>query len=162
MFIFLFDIEQKNVFESDHAFIHSLVSRNRNKQTSKRVFPGPFYLFLSIKHLTVNMFCIEVFRWLDSNRGHLLSEVTALPTEPQPLPSLSSKTIITYLQRSSKHAIFFDFKELGIWCTNRAITRRKVDDNIFGSVDVPKLVTVCQGALTLRALSLSWTVKQIV
>ena len=27
-------------------------------------------------------------RWLDSNRGPLVSEATALPTEPQPLPNV--------------------------------------------------------------------------
>ena len=37
------------------------------------------------------MFHIKVCRWLDSNRGPLVSEATALPTEPQPL-SLSSYT----------------------------------------------------------------------
>ena len=29
---------------------------------------------------------IKVCQWLDSNRGPLVSEATALPTEPQPLP----------------------------------------------------------------------------
>ena len=32
------------------------------------------------------MFNINFCRWLDSNHGPLESEVTALPTEPQPLP----------------------------------------------------------------------------
>ena len=32
------------------------------------------------------MFDINFCRWLDSNRGLLVSEATALPTEPQPLP----------------------------------------------------------------------------
>ena len=31
---------------------------------------------------------IKVFRWLDSNRGPLVLEATALPSEPQPLPTL--------------------------------------------------------------------------
>ena len=32
------------------------------------------------------MFLIEIRRWLDSNRRPLEVEVTALPTEPPPLP----------------------------------------------------------------------------
>ena len=49
------------------------------KHRSELFFNGPFttsfYLFSSF-----------VRRWRDSNRGSLLSEATALPTEPQPLP----------------------------------------------------------------------------
>ena len=49
-----------------------------------------FYLFLSFQHLTVNMFIIKFYRWLDSNRGPLAGETTTLPTESQlPSPSLS-------------------------------------------------------------------------
>ena len=36
------------------------------------------------------MFGIKVCWWLDSNRGPVASEVTAVPTEPQPLPILDS------------------------------------------------------------------------
>ena len=45
---------------------------------------------------------IKVFRWLDLNCGHLVSEATAVPTEPQPLPS-----------------------SLGLWLTH-ACTKRKI------------------------------------
>ena len=31
----------------------------------------------------------KICRWLDSNHGPLVSEATALPTEPQPLPTNS-------------------------------------------------------------------------
>ena len=46
-----------------------------------------FSLFLSFQYTVdskqmFNKFC----RWLDSNRGPLVSEATTLPTEPQPLP----------------------------------------------------------------------------
>ena len=30
----------------------------------------------------------KICRWLDSNHGPLVSEATALPTEPQPLPDI--------------------------------------------------------------------------
>ena len=46
-----------------------------------------FSLFSSFQQLIVNMFIIKSCRWLDLNYGPLVSEVTALPTEPQPLPT---------------------------------------------------------------------------
>ena len=56
------------------------------------LFPASFsFLFSSFQyntiHLTVNNNCsTKICRCLDSNRGPLVSEATALPTEPQPLP----------------------------------------------------------------------------
>ena len=53
-----------------------------------------FYIFVFSKQLTINNFSIfENRRWLDANFRPLVSEVTALPTEPQPLPYLISFTI---------------------------------------------------------------------
>ena len=43
---------------------------------------------LFYKNLTRNIGSIEVVKWLDSNCGPLVSEATALPTEPQPLPNI--------------------------------------------------------------------------
>ena len=37
-------------------------------------------------------------RWLDSNRGPLVSEATALPTEPQPLPTSANLLLATFVQ----------------------------------------------------------------
>ena len=51
-------------------------------------FPASFSLFSSFNtQLTVNKCSIPInfWWWLDSNRGPLVSEATALPTEPQPL-----------------------------------------------------------------------------
>ena len=39
------------------------------------------------------MFNIIFCQWLDSNRGPLELEATALPTEPQPLPPIDDFTI---------------------------------------------------------------------
>ena len=54
-------------------------------------FPASFSLFLSFQYTvdSKQMFNIKInfCRWLDSNCGPLLLEVTALPTEPQPLPN---------------------------------------------------------------------------
>ena len=44
-----------------------------------------FFIFVFSIQLIVNTW-IKVCWWLDSNRGTLVSEETALPTEPQPLP----------------------------------------------------------------------------
>ena len=46
---------------------------------------------------TADRIGIKIFWWLDSNRGPLVSEATALPTAPQPLPTFShSLFICTY------------------------------------------------------------------
>ena len=50
-----------------------------------------FYLLSSFQQVEVNKcflkcFFYKICQWLDSNLGPLLSEVTALPTVPQPLP----------------------------------------------------------------------------
>ena len=75
-------------------------------------FPASFFFFLlflvfSIQ-LTVNKCSINFYRWLISNRGPLVSETTALPTEPQPLPHtclifLSFNLLLIYTSRSGFH-----------------------------------------------------------
>ena len=50
-------------------------------------FPTVFYILVFSIQSTVSKCSLKVFRWLDSNLGPLLSKATALPTEPQPLPS---------------------------------------------------------------------------
>ena len=51
------------------------------------VIPGLFFfIFVFSIQLTVNNVQNKFCRWLDSNREPLVSEVTTLPTEPQPLP----------------------------------------------------------------------------
>ena len=53
-------------------------------------FPASFSLFLSFQYTvdSKQMFNINInfCRWLDSNRRPLVSDATALPTEPQPQP----------------------------------------------------------------------------
>ena len=52
--------------------------------------PGLFFFIFvfSIVQLVDKILLIKFCRCLDSNRGSLVSEVTALPTEPQPLTNL--------------------------------------------------------------------------
>ena len=45
-------------------------------------FLASFFIFVFSIQQMFNKFC----RWLDLNSGPLVSETTALPTEPQPLP----------------------------------------------------------------------------
>ena len=54
----------------------------------KWAIPGPFSPYSSpFQQSTVNMFCIKFSQWLNSNRGPLAHNSTALPTEPQPKPN---------------------------------------------------------------------------
>ena len=49
--------------------------------------PSLFFVsILSLQQLVINMFITKFCQWLHSNCGPLLSEGTALPTEPQPRP----------------------------------------------------------------------------
>ena len=45
-----------------------------------------YFRFFNTIQLTENKCSIKICRRLDSNRGPMISEATALPTEPQPLP----------------------------------------------------------------------------
>ena len=50
----------------------------------------PLYpLFLYFLYIDSKSMFFKIFWWLDSNHGPLLSEVTALPTEPQRLHNLT-------------------------------------------------------------------------
>ena len=42
------------------------------------------------------MLIIKLYRWLDSNRGSLVLEATALPTEPQLLRIVIKLVILTF------------------------------------------------------------------
>ena len=80
-------------------------------------FPASFYdwfssfqynWYLTSKQRNVQYkFC----RWLDSNRGPLVSEPTALPTEPQPLPKLYlfAFTIRSLLQNLHRDTVLENF-----------------------------------------------------
>ena len=71
-------------------------------------FPASFFFISSFQYtvdskqmFNINKFC----QWLDSNRGPLVSEATALPTEPQPLPNLYELCLLLYLYTSEQALI---------------------------------------------------------
>ena len=67
-------------------------------------FPASFFFIFRLFN-TVNskqMFEIQVCRWLDSNRGPLVSEATALPTESQLLPK-NTNYLIEWALSPSAH-----------------------------------------------------------
>ena len=80
------------------------------------------------------MFNIKYCQWLDSNRGLLELEATALPTEPQPLPYLD-------VQKGAHFAsIYFDLV-ISFWCA--LITPIGIKpDHMFQKV--AQTVTSCQ------------------
>ena len=70
----------------DATILVSHSTRNYNI-VFKWVIPGLyFFIFVFSTQLTVNKCLMKVCRWLDSNRGSLVLQVTTLPTEPQQLP----------------------------------------------------------------------------
>ena len=56
----------------------------------KWAIPGLFFFYFRLFNTQLTVYkcsmLINFCRWLDSNRASLVSEATALPTEPQPLP----------------------------------------------------------------------------
>ena len=61
-----------------------------------------FFLYSSsCRGLTVNLFIIKLYRWLDLNCGPLLSETTALPTRPQPQPNVNSVGSVLFSYRNN-------------------------------------------------------------
>ena len=68
----------------------SWMAQRTKKVWLKWAIPGLFLLFSSFQHLTVNIINVKSCQWLDSNLGSLVSEATALPTEPQSLPVMLS------------------------------------------------------------------------
>ena len=60
-------------------------------------------------HLGTWISCLlNMFRfwWQDSNRRHLVSEVTALPTEPQPLPIFCVRSLASVFYQMSSFSVF--------------------------------------------------------
>ena len=53
---------------------------------------GLFSLYFCLFNTVVNNVQLKFSPGLDSNRGPMVSEATALPTEPQPLPEM-----VTYI-----------------------------------------------------------------
>ena len=60
-------------------------------------FPASFSLFSSFQYSWQWIFNIKFCWWLDSNRGPLESEATALPTEPQPLRQCFNVLVAKFL-----------------------------------------------------------------
>ena len=103
-------------------------------------FPATFFLiFVFSTQLTENKCSIKVCRWLDLNRGSLVSEATALPAKPQPLPK---DTPFSYLvdivsdncSKNTKLASVFRLKSLHL------INRMEVN---FWSVISTKCYRLC-------------------
>ena len=81
----------------------TMVDCGRKFFLKKWAIPGLFFFYFHLFNtiqLTINKKCsIKICRCLESNRGLLVSEATALPTEPQPLPYVdaSLSPVIVYL-----------------------------------------------------------------
>ena len=71
----------------DRSYLLIVGRCTTNLMLLKWDIPGLFlFIFVFLIQLTVKMFHIKVCQCQDSNHGTLVSEATALPTEPQPLP----------------------------------------------------------------------------
>ena len=90
----MFEISKRHIYHFQLSFVVNMHIRGLTKCFFKKVFvfinglfSASFSLFLSFQYSwqETNIqykFC----RWLDLTRGPLVSEATAVPTEPQPLP----------------------------------------------------------------------------
>ena len=99
-----------------------------------------FFIFVFSIQLTVKIVQYQFCRWLDSNRGPLMLQATALPTEPQPLPGrkfldsnlatiLSEKTFIVRMRDFKQRKVksnclsFTICKKQCAWQSESALTR---------------------------------------
>ena len=98
-----------------------------------------FFIFVFSIQLTVNNVIYKFCQWQDFNCGPLLSEATALPTEPQPLPlpsfSQITNTDTTYSSLLSSCCISFYWEKVSkkpiekwvlITTTSEAVARSAV------------------------------------
>ena len=98
-----------------------------------------FFIFVFSIQLTVKNVIYKFCQWQDFNCGPLLSEATALPTEPQPLPlpsfSQITNTDTTYSSLLSSCCISFYWEKVSkkpiekwvlITTTSEAVTRSAV------------------------------------
>ena len=77
--------KNKLTFVKASCFIKFIIfKRNSDLYFLVKTFPESFLLFVSA--FSIQLKIDQSYQWLNSNRGSLLSEATALPTEPQPLP----------------------------------------------------------------------------
>ena len=76
------------------------------------------------------MFCIKICQWLDLNRRPLLSEATALPTEPQPLPN----GLLLSLQRRTKFHIGSDRQTTTKKCRDAAVRNGHLSGEFPGGI----------------------------
>ena len=70
-------------------------------------FPGTFSLFRPLDTVNSKYIQYKFCQRLDSNRGRLVSEANAMPTEPQPLPNnnllLSLRSIFSKITTMTKN-----------------------------------------------------------
>ena len=59
----------------------------------------PLFIYFRLLNKVDNKCSIKFCRWLESNRGPLVTKSTALPTEPQPLPIIKLLQAIIITQR---------------------------------------------------------------
>ena len=96
----------RSIFLHDKYLVKAFSALVRSLLCNVFLKNGPFlasFLFSSFQYTvdTKQMFnnYINFCRWLDLNCGPLVSEATALPTEPQPLPLLCNVYITFWWER---------------------------------------------------------------
>ena len=84
--IFLYSVPPTNEPQQRRLLFKSINRNNYNWLLLKNwAFSGLFFLYFRLFNTVDSTY--KFCRWLDSNRGPLVSEATALPTAPQPLPN---------------------------------------------------------------------------
>ena len=97
----------------------------------KWAIPGLFFLYFFLFNTVdskqmFNKFC----QWLDSNRGPLVWEVTALPTKPQPLPFFSNLCFKVWVQIAYSCSLLSRTCELFL---KKTLKRKFYDKLVFPS-----------------------------
>ena len=75
----------KDWFFGTSRMVNDLIESNRSF-LKNGTFPGPFYLYFCLFSTVDRHVQYKFCRWMDLNRGPLVLDATAPPTEPQPMP----------------------------------------------------------------------------
>ena len=128
----------------------------------------PLFLYFRLFNTvdSKQMFHIKACWWLDLNRGPLVSEATALPTEPQPLPISYVWQIISFvnsspIQKIDRPGLNVITKAALICQSSSCDFHKPINDSDQSSFFKIALWDWFQAIEALHLISIYWTIHDV-